>query len=415
MLHNIYGAGALGSVGEPDDAGAITSGGSTIITISGGIVGYDGNENGNVFGAARGNAASTQEGIAQVKTTSVTISGTTTTTQIKGSVYGGGQMGDVQSTTAVDVQGGAIAKNVFGGGMGDASTFTCAKAMVGIADEGACADPGGDNKNKGTSVTISKGTVGTLGTDEKLVDGTGNVYGGGEIARVEWNTQVTISGTPDIKGNVFGAGKGLETHGYSALVRGNSTVTIQGSAKVGKNVYGGGEKATVGRYWVKGIPAEACTGETKPNEADYDVPDEMPYKTRRGGKCTVIVQGSAQIGYNGAAKDAGHVFGAGKGVEPDYKYNAEDAGDATKRALWSKRMVDYNSSKHETLKEHETWDYSEAYTAAQKADENFKKYVWEYFTTEAKYLEFLQSLALVTGTDVTIGGGTVVSCKTILT
>ena len=348
----------------------------------------------------------------------LTIDGNTTLTDgkkmsVTKSVYGGGEESNVEGNTQVNINGGTITQNVFGGGKGEADEFTCSKAMVGVNDDGKCADPGSnDNKNKGTKVTISNGTV------------NGNVYGGGEVGRVEWNTQVEIGvGTgdgpfaPEINGSVFGAGKGKETHGYAALVRGNSTVTIQGKAKVRKNVYGGGEQATVGRYWVKGIPTTRCPddeNETEIPTAPGNLPDEMPYKTRRGGKSTVIVQGSAQIGPDdatGVSKDAGQVFGAGKGVTPAYN---NTQGNANR----SKRMVDYNATKH-TGEPGTTWDYYKAYTEAQIADANFKKYVWEYFvddadptaadykTGEAKYLEFLQTLALVTGTDVTINGATV--------
>ena len=90
------------------------------------------------------------------------------------------------------------------------------------------------------------------------------------------------------------------------------------------------------------------------------------------------------------------MFGAGKGVTPNYVHTGD-------KANWSKRMVDYDSEKH-TGTPGTTWDYYEAYTNDQISDTSFPKYVWEYFTTEAKYLEFLQTLALVTGTDVTIGG-----------
>ncbi len=315
------------------------------------------------------------------------IEGTTT---VAGSVYGGGEESNVSGNTQVNITGGTVSQNVFGGGKGEADEFTCSKAMVGVNDAGKCADPGSEaiespgseaNKDKGTKVSISNGTV------------NGNVYGGGEVGRVEWNTQVEIGvGTGDgpfapvINGSVFGAGKGKETHGYAALVRGNSTVTVQGKAKVRDNVYGGGEQATVGRYWVTGIPNASCEGETEPPIPD-GLPDEMPYKTRRGGKCTVIVQGEAQIGPNdGPTETAGHVFGAGKGVTPHYVHSGE-------KANWSKRMVDYNSEKH-TGEPGTTWDYYPDNHA----------YVWEYFTTEDKYFEFLQTLALVTGTDVTING-----------
>ena len=322
------------------------------------------------------------------------INGTTT---VAGSVYGGGEESNVSGNTNVYIcaeQNGndlsvvegnpTITGNVFGGGKGKDDNFRCDKAMVGVNDAGACEDPASEtNKNNGTRVIIGDGTV------------NGNVYGGGEVGRVEWNTQVTIGvgdGTPEIMGNVFGAGAGKETHGYSALVRGNSSVTVQGKAKVGYNVYGGGEKATVGRYWVKGIPATPCSGEIKPEEPD--VPNEMPYKTRSGGKCTVIVQGEAQIGPTTAAADKykGHVFGAGKGVEPNYIYGTDN------KAEWSKRMVDYDSEKHKG-EPGTTWDYY-----VDEEGNKDERYVWEYFATKDKYLEFLQSLALVTSTDVTING-----------
>ena len=205
---------------------------------------------------------------------------------------------------------------------------------------------------------------------------------------------------------MFGAGKGKETHGYAALVRGNSTVTVQGNAKVLQNVYGGGELATVGRYWVKGVNDNVTGAPTAPTAT----PDEMPYQTMSGGKCTVVVQGSAQVGPDSNVPiTAGHVFGAGKGVTPNYVHTGD-------KANWSKRMVDYNSEKHTSEGKGTTWDYYEAYTNDQISDTSFPKYVWEYFVDDAdqsaanyksgedKYFQFLQTLALVTGTDVTIGG-----------
>ena len=327
--------------------------------------------------------------------------------QIAGNVYGGGNLANVEGNTSVNITGGTISENVFGGGKGEADEFSCSKAMVGLNNAGAGADlTTEENKNKGTKVSISNGTV------------NGNVYGGGEVGRVEWNTQVTIGageGTPIINGSVFGAGAGVATHGYAALVRGNSTVTIQGKAKVLQNVYGGGEQATVGRYWVKGINNVDSEGNPIPSapSAPTDMPDEMPYKTMSGGQCNVIVQGSAQVGPDGeATPTAGHVFGAGKGVTPAYVHEGD-------KSNWSKRMVDYNSTKHTSEGKETTWDYYEAYTEAQITDEDFPKYVWEYFVDddqsaanyksgEDKYFEFLQTLALVTGTDVTIGGSAVV-------
>ena len=380
IVHNVYGAGAMGSVGKFEkDAttNAITfaSGGKTTIDISGGTIGVSGTVgDGNVYGAARGDKDVTDRDLALVKETSVTISGTTTTTQIKGNVYGGGEVGNVHTNTKVDIQGGAIARNVFGGGKGVEDLFTCEQAMVGVEGEGAGADLDTDaNKIKGTSVTISNGTVGTLSNAGALVEGTGNVYGGGEIGRVEWNTQVKIGvgtgeGTfaPVIYGSVFGAGKGLETHGYSALVRGNSTVSVQGNAKVEHNVYGGGEKSTVGRYWVKGINNNVTGAPTAPS----DLPDGMPYQQQSGGICRVFIQGNAQIGPDGGASDfAGHVFGAGKGVEPHF---VESGTGQSQKMTGTNVLVGFTA-------------------------ENGK-------TAEELYLEFLQTLALATNSYVTIDG-----------
>ena len=373
VKHNIYGAGALGSVGKMATAAngeiTFTSGGTTTIEIRGGIVGDDGTHgDGNVFGAARGDSISSQPGIALVKTTNVTISGTTAGTNIWGSVYGGGQTGDVGTyttsadgtntyttttvgtstyptgTCVVTVNGGEIHHNVFGAGKGAANTFTCQKAMV-----------------NSTTVTINNG----------IVDG--NVYGGGEIGRVETNTVVEIgdgdgvgtgnpTSAPEIKGNVFGAGAGLETHGYSALVRGNSTVTVEGNAKVRKNVYGGGEKATVGKYWVTGVDYSGLSNVPPiPSELADEAHKGMPYATRDGGICTVTIQGYAQVGPDaGGSKNAGHVFGAGKGVNPHFVSGVS-------------YRIDNNGNEQK-------------------------------FTEQDKYLQFLETLALTSVANVIIDG-----------
>ena len=315
---------------------------------------------------------------------------TSTGVHIMGSVYGGGNLADVQTNTVVNMGGGTVDGNVFGGGKGSDYNYLCDKAMVGVINQGAGQNPSSEeNKDKGTKVTITAGTVGTL-DNGTLVDGTGNVYGGGEIGRVEWNTQVKIgvenqtegANAPVIYGSVFGAGAGNETHGFAALVRGNSTVVIQGKAKVQENVYGGGEKATAGRYWVKGIDNHPVSGETQPTAPGDDVlPSGMPYATRGGGVCTVTVQDNAQIGPDaGASPTAGHVFGAGKGVNPHFSaYNAEDE----EHSHSSRRMADTGE-----------WEYfeddSETVPAANRK------------TGNDKYLLFLQTLALATETHVTI-------------
>ncbi len=284
---------------------------------------------------------------------------------ITGNVYGGGNLADITGNTYVNIgaKKGAgdsfssvsltqltIGGNVFGGGKGQADSFRCEKAMVGVDGDGTL------NPDGGTSVIIGNGTIG------------GNVYGGGEVGRVEKNTLVTIglgTGAPVVHGNVYAAGKGVATHGYSALVRGNATVTVQANAKVLKSVYGGGEIASVGRYNV---------ADSAYHTAHPEVEVGMPYSLANSGTgyCTVIVRGNAEIGpdgmqmtRNGGPDDTGHVFGAGKGILPYEGYTSSETP-------W--RMIPSNEK--------------------------------EYYGTgtEDAYLLFIESLALATQTDVTIGG-----------
>ena len=306
------------------------------------------------------------------------INGSNTT--VGGSVYGGGEESNVLGDTQVNMNGGTIAQNVYGGGKGVADEFACTKAMIGINDAGADNPDPEATKDKGTIVNISDGTV------------NGNVYGGGEVGRVEWNTQVTIgeengTGEPVVEGYVFGAGKGLKTHGYAALVRGNPTVTIQGNAKIKKSVYGGGEIASVARYKVASTAEEA---------AEHGVEIGMPYALANNysGNCKVIVGDNAVIGPDEPMKmvhpeitdgtdkpdDFGHVFAAGKGVLPEV-YTYEDNEHRPKR------MLLYNAESLPTY-----WEY------ADEAEKN----IWEYFEDEEAYFAFIKTLALSSQTEVTI-------------
>ena len=266
----------------------LLAGGSSTLHAGTGVV-----IKGSVYGG--GNEADV------MTTTTVTMSAGT----VEGSIYGGGNLGDVgrindksnkrqyiwtgtdgnanstepyattnSGITHVTITGGTPLQNVFGGGKGYKETFWCEKGMV-----------------YSTIVSVSGSTVG------------GSVYGGGELGRVETDTKVTVgpeSGTDatDIKGSVFGAGQGVETHGYSALVRGNTDVKVRNGAKVEKNVYGGGEIASVGKYNVDA--------------------NGMPYSLANNGSgiCKVSIPGSTQI--------LGDIFGGGKGVEPKAAYLATE-------------------------------------------------------------------------------------------
>ena len=321
---------------------------------------------------------------------------------ITGDVFGGGNEANILGNTQVNIcavnsddptttdvvefssvtpgaAGVTIGGNVFGGGKGVADNFFCNKAMIGEDGKGKT----DSNYAEGnTNVIIGNGTV------------EGTVYGGGEIGRVEMNTTVTIglqeeTSAPVIKGNVFGAGQGRETHGYAALVRGNPTVTVQGHAKVEKNVYGGGEIASVARY---NLVEEADLEDPNFVAAHPGLGVGMPYalatvNNNYTGKCTVIVRDYAEVG---TETDGGNVFGAGQGILPTYN---NTVGDINR----SKRMMSYNSNSYNDSN-NDNWDFSD------EAHEN----VWEYFPTVDKYIEFIQTQALSSQTDVTISGNATV-------
>ena len=308
---------------------------------------------------------------------SLTGSHTLAQVTVNGNVYGGGSLADVKTNTEVNMSSGIVKGNIYGGGKGKADNFTCDKAMVGTVDAGdPILHPDGYSDGN-TTVTITNGTV------------EGDVYGGGEVGRVEMNTTVTIgeagetSSTPIIKGHVFGAGKGEETHGYSALVRGNATVTIQGQAQVWQNVHGGGEKASVGRYYVAKDQNDADT---------YHVRIGMPCYLKAGGKCTVNIQDGAVIGKDDI-DDSGDVFGAGQGIRPDYR-ETDDAVTGKKR---SRRMNNKTSDYNDSNKAY--WDYY----VDDEGNEDIR-YVWEYFKNNDDYLLYVETLARASETDVVIGG-----------
>ena len=332
---------------------------------------------------------------------------------LTGSVFGGGDQADVRGNTNILIANGQVQQNVYGGGyLGDVGTINKSNIRSYTWTTGNSTEY---NNTGICNVTITGGTIGTLNgasgtgnvfgggkglansfwcekgmvytTNVSISNSTvyGNVYGGGEIARVESNTAVTIGTagdnqegqTPDIKGSVFGAGAGVETHGYSALVRGNTTVTIQGVAKIGQSVYGGGKVASVGKYYL----VDAAYLQAHP---ESELEEGMPYSLVNDnlGICTVIVRDNAEITDN--------VFGAGKGYEPVYVTSGENR---------SRRMMNYNSSLYKAADEHTTWDYYDS----------DHKYVWEYYNILSKYLTYVETLGLATQTYVTIGGNTLVN------
>ena len=282
-----------------EDAGGKTYGYVTV-NINGGTIGNTleaptgHTEGGNVYGGSMGrilNVDLTTEnhlwpGMARVKHATVNLNSDTAV--IKGNVYGGAELGIVRDSAIVLVNGGIVNRNVYGGGYGSlidsihdndstahpaklaglVQGHTLVKMIEGqvkgnIYGGGELASVGYVKNNqlqKGNSnVVLSGGSVGvdTVYTADNYFNNTiptteiGHVYGGSEgyandtVHQAYGNvnyTKVTLSGTAQVYGSVFGGGS-------NSHVLGNDSVFISAGAVLGTsgvtswdgNVFGGGQ------------------------------------------------------------------------------------------------------------------------------------------------------------------------------
>ncbi len=199
VYHNVFGGGSLASLGTYtyiEEAGDTKDSvialqrpetGKTEVTISGGTVGINGVNNGNVFGAGRGLPGVSNGQKVDLYTfvdrTYVTVGGTA---DIRGNVFGSGDNGHVLHNTQVVVYGGTIGTgnggptfgNVFGSGRG-ADTYL-------------------NNSSEPTLSPVAGRVYGS--TDVYVVGGIlkNNVYGGGYLATVDGNTNVTVATTATV-------------------------------------------------------------------------------------------------------------------------------------------------------------------------------------------------------------------------
>ena len=177
-----------------------------------------------------------------------------TLVEIKGghiltNVYGGNEVTDVKGKCTVKMSGGTIGVprtlaqiqanpfngNLYGAGKGDPRTYFNTYTNVGSVE-----------------VDVSGGII------------YGSVYGGGEDGHVTGDVTTTIRketgegkvapvigcfGTSGDDGNVFGAGQGSTVSLTSGVVSGNATLNIQ-DGDIKGSVYGGGQIGSVGTHIV---------------------------------------------------------------------------------------------------------------------------------------------------------------------
>ena len=335
VVHNIYGAGAMGSVG----GGAEATSGKTTINVTGGRIGYDGDGNGHVFGAARGEygVSTAASGLANVRETEVNINYTTTPTAdnegktvqlIAGSVFGGGEAGTVKESVAVNMTGGLVLKDVYGGGA-LADTQTSNWDATANENAGGWADADKKSALHTTTVRLTGGRVG----EEVYGGGLGETgkpaYVWGDV-KVELNKDIAITGVRGcVVNQIFGCNNqngtpegNVEVHVYNTQ-RAGATQIVNGANVTDAKV--AGTQDSNGDFDLNSFDVAAVYGGG--NQADYipvDGTNQKTYVVIEGCDRTSI--GNVYGGGNAAAVpgthvlikgsyEIGEVFGGGNGAK----------------------------------------------------------------------------------------------------
>ena len=346
---NVYGGGDLGPVGQLTGSAAgkdiSLTGGTANVTINSGTI------NGSVFGGGKGQSELVSAEaliLGTVQKTNVNITGGSINriedpNNLRGNVYGGGELGLVgelkelegtadaagnlkftftDGTTSVTISGNntTIAGNVFGGGKGEDGTTIHSEAPLTTIILGSVASS--------TEVKISGNvSIGTVKSDNTLEDGTGNVYGGGELGIVGTyhdnavdgkdyryytggNSTIVISGGT-IYNNVYGGGEGTPKNVLSGAV-GNATTIVSGSTTIKGNVYGGGAYSIVG--------GTSVTIDRTPDKSSGKI-DPKIIAANNDAKVNVVILGGTikpdesidSTGSNLLTSSMGNVFGGGYG------------------------------------------------------------------------------------------------------
>ena len=162
------------------------------------------------------------------------------------------ELGKTYGNVVLNINGGTMYCNVYGGGAGVAEALLKNTTTYGTLTNMARLTGNTFVNIGGTAKILSYNGVG------------GNVYGGGMLAAVDGTTTVNISGNAEIEGNVFGAAQGItndvsittiphtltpyllhtpENATLFGIVNGNTVVKTSGNPSVNGDIYGGAESA----------------------------------------------------------------------------------------------------------------------------------------------------------------------------
>ena len=338
IYHNVYGGGAIASVGTYNIGAAspVVGGGHAHVTVKGGTLGVDGNENGMVFGSGRGEidsirafadslsfAALTTVNIGTVDNTNPSNPVYSGNAKIKGSVYGSGENGHVFSQTTINVYGGTIGCENY-----DPEHPDPHFAYRGNVYGGGCGTDMFDTDNDGKDDTYNPMSGIVYGNTKVNIYGgyiSRNVYGGGAMASVGLHTATerhktnntllgdTLSWPAQL---VFSMGGKTEVNIHGGHI---GTVALASDPLASGCVYGAARGEAGDRYKMAGLANVKETYVT----VDFATPDNNTYNNNTADVIIGSVFGGGESGHvydttsvtvdNGFI--VGSVFGAGDGTD----------------------------------------------------------------------------------------------------
>ena len=164
-------------------------------------------------------------------------------------VYGGANQNNIYGSTTINVKGGQVKGAVYGGSnsSGTISTTSTINVTGGTLGQKTNTTANGVlfGGGYGTNTTVTGNAIVNILDTDGNVKIYGSAYGGSSLGRINADTIVKIQDLPSvantiyIKGNVFAGGKGES--GTAALIQGNSTLTVDGANITEASVFGGND------------------------------------------------------------------------------------------------------------------------------------------------------------------------------
>lgn len=216
-----------------------------------------------------------------------------------GNISGTSIVGDsyFYGTITVNMSKGEIVGNLYGAGCGSVTGYNAKSSDLYSSY--------GQSVTTTTNINISGGTIGGdiygggYAYSEKLTEATTPNDGGALFG----DSNITISGSPTISGNIYGAGRGnnFTSKTYNAIVIGNSNITLGGTPTITGAIYGGGNGV------ISNPSIAELTGETNIN-----ITTSLENNIYGGGNYATTNETNV---YLKSGTTTGNIYGGGKNAQ----------------------------------------------------------------------------------------------------